>query len=66
MDGLQSQNRLERFCFVVYFMKLSVFQTSNGRVIGIRKDLEGSGRVLFKVLFRHLPERTEENYEIPQ
>jgi hypothetical protein len=57
---LQLQSPVGRFYFVVYFMTL------NGRMIGIRKDSKGSDRVLFKVLSRHLPERTEENYEICQ
>jgi hypothetical protein len=30
------------------------------------RDLVGSGRNLIKVLFQHLPERNEENYENPQ
>jgi hypothetical protein len=50
VDGLQSQSRIERLYFVVYFTQLSV-QTTNGRMMGIRKGLVGSGHVLFKVLF---------------
>jgi hypothetical protein len=38
---------------------------SNDRITGelsVRRDLEGSGRGLIKVLSRHFPGRPEENY----
>jgi hypothetical protein len=46
------------------FSVISFAMLPNARMTG--KGSEGSGRGRIKVIFRHLPGETEENYDTPQ